>query len=82
MTSEECAIYRSSHNLNIILFYFLVKNNPHFYEEIENNQPHVMIWAKMTVTHLLGLYFFDNQDSYLQMMIEWSFPELRNNENT
>lgn len=76
MFSDECAIYRSSRNRNV---YFWAKENPHFYEEIECNPPHVMIWAGMTSDHLLGPYFFDgpvNQHSYLHMINTWLLPEL------
>jgi len=34
--TDECAIYRSSRNRNI---YFWAKDNPHFFEEVENNPP-------------------------------------------
>lgn len=77
MFSDECAIYRSSRNRNV---YFWSKENPHFYEEIENNPPHVMLWAGITSDHLLGPYFFEgtvNQDSYLRMINEWLVPQLR-----
>lgn len=75
--SDECAIYRSTRNRNV---YFWAKENPHFYEEIENNPPHVMIWAGVTGKHLFGPYFFDgsvNQETYLRMLNEWLFPQLR-----
>ena len=54
MFSDGCGIYRSSRNRNVN---FWAKDNPHFYEEIELNPPHVMIWAGMTSDHLLGPYF-------------------------
>lgn len=76
MFSDECAIYRSSRNRNI---FFWAKENPHFYEEIQGNPPHVMIWAGMTEEHLLGPYFFDgsvDQHSYLRMINTWLLPEL------
>lgn len=75
--TDECAIYCSSGNRNV---YFWEKDNPHFFEEVENNSPHVMIWAGMTSTYLLGPYFFEgsvNQHTYLQMIYKWSLPQLR-----
>lgn len=80
MFSDECAIYRSSRNRNV---YFWSKENPHFYEEVENNPPHVMLWAGMTSEYLIGPYFFEgsvNQDSYLHMINEWLIPELTRRE--
>lgn len=78
MFTDECAIYRSSRSRNV---YFWGKENPHFFQEIERNPPHVMVWAGMTQTHLFGPYFFDgsvNQDSYLHMINDWLIPQLRN----
>jgi hypothetical protein len=40
--TDECAIYRSVHSQNIV---FWATENPHFYEELERNPPHVMVWA-------------------------------------
>ena len=53
------------------------KKNPHIFEEIVPNPPHVMVWAGMTAEHLLGPYFFDgpvNENSYLSMI--WLLPQL------
>lgn len=75
--SDECAIYRSAKARNI---YFWSKENPHFYEELEHNPPHVMIWAAMSATHLIGPYFFDgavNQIAYLTMLRDWFIPHLQ-----
>jgi hypothetical protein len=40
--TDECTVYRSVHSRNIV---FLAKENTHFYEELERNPPHVMMWA-------------------------------------
>jgi hypothetical protein len=74
--TEEYAIYRSSHNRNVV---FWVKENSHFMVEFEHNPPHVM-WAGMTATHLIDLYFFDgpvNATSYAEMLVVWLIPQLR-----
>ena len=52
MFSDECAIHKSSKSRNI---YFWAKENPFYKEEVENNSPHVMIWAALTSEHLIGL---------------------------
>jgi hypothetical protein len=47
--TDECAIYWSVHSPNIV---FWAKENPHFYEELERNPPHVMVWAGLSATHV------------------------------
>jgi hypothetical protein len=47
--TDECAIYQSVHSQNIV---FLAKENPHFYEELERNPLHVMVWAGLSATHV------------------------------
>jgi hypothetical protein len=47
--TDECAIYRSVHSRNIV---FWTKENPHFYEELERNPPHIMVWAGLSATHV------------------------------
>jgi hypothetical protein len=53
--TDECAIYRSVHSRNIV---FWAKENPHFYEELERNPHHVMVWAGLSATHMFGPFFF------------------------
>jgi hypothetical protein len=68
MFSDECAIYLSSRHRNV---YFWSKTNPHYYEEIQQNPPYVMVWAAISGKHLMGPYFFDgpvNQESYSDMI--------------
>jgi hypothetical protein len=52
---NECAIYNSTHDENAV---FWAKENLHFTMELEHNPPHVMLWARMNVTHFIGPYFF------------------------
>jgi hypothetical protein len=47
--TDECVIYRSVHSQNIV---FWAKENPHFYEGLERNPPHVMVWAGLSATHV------------------------------
>jgi hypothetical protein len=54
--SDECAIYRSARDINVV---FWSKENPNFTQKLEDNPPHVMIWASMTSDYLIGPYFFD-----------------------
>jgi hypothetical protein len=53
--TDECAIYRSVHSRNIV---FWAKENPHFYEKMERNPPHVMVWAGLSSTHMFCPFFF------------------------
>jgi hypothetical protein len=58
--TDEFAIYRSSHHRNVV---FWSKENPQFYEETENNPPHVMVWAAVSARHLKRLFFFNGCDA-------------------
>ena len=75
--NDECAIYCSARDRNVV---FWSKENPHFMQELEHNQPHVMIWAGMTPNYLIGPYFFDgpvNAASYSATLETWLIPQLR-----
>jgi hypothetical protein len=50
--TDECAIYQSVHDRNSV---FWAKVNPHFYEELERNPLHVMVWAGLRATHVWPL---------------------------
>ncbi|XP_076354128.1 uncharacterized protein LOC143248961 [Tachypleus tridentatus] len=76
MFTDKCEIYLSSRARNV---YFWAKENPHYYEEIEYNTPHVMMWAALNAYHVIGPYFFDgpvNHTSYLNMLQQWFIPKL------
>jgi hypothetical protein len=75
--TDECAIYLSSRSRNV---YVWSKSNPHFFEEIVQHPPHVMIWAGVTSEFVVGPYFFPcggvNGEKYLEMLEHWLIPEL------
>ncbi|GFG29661.1 hypothetical protein Cfor_02972 [Coptotermes formosanus] len=52
--SDECAIYRSARDRNVVLW---SKENPNFTQELEHNPPHVMIWAGVTSDYYWTLLF-------------------------
>ena len=54
--SDECAIYHSAHDRNVV---FWSKENPNFMQELEHNPPRVLMWVGMTSDYLMGPYFFD-----------------------
>lgn len=62
----------------VLVMFIYGQKNLNFYEEVENNPHHVMIWTRITLHHLLGFLFFEgsvNQHSYLHMVKEWLVPE-------
>ncbi|XP_076373017.1 uncharacterized protein LOC143257876 [Tachypleus tridentatus] len=76
MFTDECAIYCSSRARNV---YFGTKENPHYYEEIEHNTPHVTMCAALNAHHGIGPYFFDglvNHTLHLNMLQQWFIPKL------
>jgi hypothetical protein len=54
--SDECAIYRSARDTNMVIW---SRENLNFTQVLEHNPPHVTIWAGMTSDYLIGPYFFD-----------------------
>lgn len=49
-------IYRREKARNVYLW---SKTKTHFFGEVERNPPHVMVWAAVSATSLIGPYFFD-----------------------
>jgi hypothetical protein len=50
---------------------FWAKENPHFAIELENNTPHMMLWAGVTARHFLSLYFSNrpvNAATHMKML--------------
>jgi hypothetical protein len=75
--TDECAIFWSVHSQNIV---FWDKENPHFYEELERNPPHVMVWAGLSGTYRFGPFFFHGsvtRQAYHDMLSEWLVPQLQ-----
>lgn len=51
--------------------FFRAKQNPHFTLKVEDHPPHIIIWAGVAVSHVIGLYFVDEtiiSVSYLEML--------------
>lgn len=75
--SDECAIYGDGKNMNS---YFWSKQNPHFWEQIQQHPPSVMIWAAMSGDHLIGPFFIAKSitaDVYLEMLRTQFIPALQ-----
>jgi hypothetical protein len=45
MFTDECVVYLSARSQNV---YIWAKQNPHFFEEVAQHPPHVMMWAGVT----------------------------------
>jgi hypothetical protein len=72
-----CSSQMSVHSRNIALW---VKGNPHFYEEVERNPPHVMVWVGLSATLMFGPFFFHGSVTgrvYHDMLSEWLVPQLK-----
>jgi hypothetical protein len=74
--TDECAIYRSVHSRNMG---FWAKENPHSYEELERNPPHVMVWAGLSATHVWPflLSWLLYWTGLLRHASEWLVPQLQ-----
>lgn len=76
MFSDECAIYLSSKHTNVVMW---SNENPHFWEHVQLNSPHVMVWAAMSATQLFGPYFVDGtitSQNYVELLRDDFMPEL------
>jgi hypothetical protein len=61
--------------------YIWVKQNPHFFGEVAQHPPYVMMWAAVASELIIGPYFFDvsvTSESYLELLSHWLIPELDN----
>jgi hypothetical protein len=76
MFPNECVVYLGARSQNVFIW---SKQNPHFFEEVAQHPPHVMMWAGVTNELIIGPYFFDvpvTGESYLGLMSHWLIPEL------
>jgi hypothetical protein len=72
--TDVCAIYRSVHSRNIV---FWAEENPHFYEKLERNPPHVMVWAELSSTHMFCPIFFFHDFVTVQAYHDRLVPQRR-----
>lgn len=76
--SDECAVYAEGRGSNIRLS-FWSKENPHFYEQVRQHPPSVMVWAAMSAKHLIGPFFLDGSvtsEQYIRMLQTQFIPAL------
>lgn len=74
--SDECAIYTSARPSNVVMW---SKENPHFWQQVEQHPPKVMIWAAMSAQLLIGPFFIHGRVDaarYIQLLREEVIPEL------
>lgn len=75
--SDECAIYASARAHNVV---FWSKENPHFWDQVVQHPPTIMVWAAMAKEHLIGPFFIEGRmDSlrYIELLKNDFIPELR-----
>ena len=76
--SDECAIY--AEGKGAIRLSFWSKENPHFWEQVTQHPPTVMVWAAMSAKWLIGPYFLTGgvtAASYIDMLRSQFIPELQ-----
>ena len=77
--SDECALYCEGRG-QVTGLCFWSKQNPHFYKQIRQHPPKVMVWAAVSGRHLIGPFFLTggiNQDTYIRMLREEFVPALQ-----
>lgn len=75
--SDECAIYAEGKSNVRVAFWS--KENPHFWEQVRQHPPKVMVWAAMSEQHLIGPFFFDGgvtAEAYIAMLRDQFVPAL------
>lgn len=76
MFSDECAIYLTQKPYNVVMW---SKENPYFWEQVQQYQPKVMVWAAMSENDLIGPFFIDGTEDagrYQQLLREEFIPQL------
>lgn len=74
--TDECAIYGDGKNVNSV---FWSRQNPHFWEQVNQHPPIVMVWAGMSAQNVIGPFFIEERISanvYLQMLRTQLVPRL------
>jgi hypothetical protein len=78
MFTDDCAVYLSARSQNVCI---RVKPNPHFFEEVAQHPPPVMMWAGVTSELIIRPYLFDvfvTGEIYLDLLSHWLILELDN----
>lgn len=74
--SDECAVYAEGHDIRLR---FWSKEKPHFWEQVRQHPPQVMIWAAMSGRHLIGPFFLTGSvtaENYMNMLRTQFIPAL------
>lgn len=75
--SDECAIYAEGKCSTRLCFWS--KANPHFWEEVKQHPPTVMVWAAMSAKYLIGPFFMTGgitAEKYIAMLENEFMPAL------
>ena len=69
---DKCAIYRSSRSRYVVI---RAKENPNFSLTLEHHLPHVIMWAGVTSSALIGPYFYESPVNS-EMLENYLIPQL------
>ena len=75
--SDECSIYLSQKPYNTTMW---CKDNPYFWEQVQQYRRKVMVWATMSAKHLIGPFLIEGKEDAqcCQEMLKNEFiPELQ-----
>ena len=76
--TDECAVYAEGKGQVRISMWS--KQNPHFWEQVKQHPPTVMVWAAMSAECLIGPFFLEGgvtADNYIQMLRDEFIPALQ-----
>jgi hypothetical protein len=68
MFTDKCVLHVSARSQHV---YSWVKQNPHFFEQVAQHLPHVLMWAAVTSKLIIGPHFFGvpvTDDNYLELL--------------
>jgi len=73
--TDECAIYGDGNSRSFIW----AKENPRYYEQIQQYPPQAMIWCAISAKHLIGPFVCQRvtSETYIQMLQDQFLPEVR-----
>ena len=75
--TDECAVYAAGRNKQTV---FWSKQNPHFWQQVRQHPPSIMIWAAMSADYLIGPFFITgtlNAEAYVNLLATQFLPELQ-----
>lgn len=74
--SDECSVYGDGNSRTVVW----AKENPHYYEQIKQYPPNIMVWCAVNANCLIGPFVCHGRitaDSYIDMLENQFLPELQ-----